>query len=90
MKDCPEGMDCGKIHAMLEDILDKELAAGVYGEVMNHLKKCPDCTLHIDSVKKIIRLYRAAGETKAPVNIKINLQDILARAREPEGGIENP
>ena len=90
MKDCPEGMDCGKIHEMLEDILDHELATDVYSEVMKHMKMCPDCTLHVDSVKKVIRLFRVAGETKAPVNIKIDLQDVLARARETEGGTENP
>jgi len=90
MSDCPEGVDCGKIHELLDDILDEELAANVTSEVMDHLKWCPDCTLHVDSVKKVIRLYRAANATQKPVDIKIRLQDVLDRAREPEGGTENP
>ena len=64
MSDCPEGVDCGKIHELLDDILDEELAADVTSEVIDHLKFCPDCTLHVDSVKKVIRLFRAANATQ--------------------------
>ncbi len=80
MKGCPDGFDCGKVHALLTDYLDEDLANNLYMEVCEHLKKCPDCTLHVDSVKKVIRLYRNTGDAEAHVDIKIRLQDVLDRA----------
>jgi hypothetical protein len=49
---------------------------------------CPDCRVHVDSVKKVIRLYREAKGDDLPVDIRIRLQDVIARARrgEPGGG----
>jgi predicted anti-sigma-YlaC factor YlaD len=86
MSGCPDGFDCSKIHELLDDIVDEELAADVYDWVVEHLQKCPDCTLHVDSVKKVIRLFREADEKRAPVHVQLRLKDVLARAREMEGG----
>jgi predicted anti-sigma-YlaC factor YlaD len=86
---CPEGSDCGKIRDLLNEILDEELAADVYDDVARHLHDCPDCTLHVDSVKKVIRLYREAGKREPPVDIKIDLEDVLARVRSEEDSTDH-
>ena len=86
MTGCPEGFDCTKIRNMLTELLDEELAADVYADVVEHLRKCPDCTLHVDSVQKVIRLFREAGRLTAPVDIKIDLKGVLARVRDEKDG----
>jgi predicted anti-sigma-YlaC factor YlaD len=88
--DCQDHpLDCRKVHELLDDYLDDELKEVVLGELETHLEMCPDCTLHVDSVKKVIRLYREATEEKVPVDIQIRLRDVLARVRdetEEQGG----
>ncbi len=83
MSDC-QGDDCRKVRELLTEYLDEELQEVVLREVNAHLEGCPDCHLHVDSVKKVIRLYRAATETDVPVDIRIRLQDVIRRARSED------
>jgi anti-sigma factor (TIGR02949 family) len=76
-----KGGDCQKFRELLTEYLDEELQEVVLREVNAHLQGCPDCHLHVDSVKKVIRLYREATETEVPVDIRIRLQDVIRRAR---------
>jgi RNA polymerase sigma-70 factor (ECF subfamily) len=85
------GCDCRKLHELLCDYLDEELKAAVCREIEGHLNECPDCRIHLDSVRKVIRLYREATPESLPVDIRIRLQDVLHRARErKEGGGRPP
>jgi RNA polymerase sigma-70 factor (ECF subfamily) len=86
--DCQHGDDCRKVHELLGDYLDQDLRDALCAELEKHMDDCPDCRVHVDSVKKVIRLYRAAKGDELPVDIRIRLQDVIARARrgEPGGG----
>ena len=75
-------IDCKKLHELLTDYLDEELKQVVLQDLEQHMARCPDCTMHVDSVKKVIRLYREATATDLPVDIKIRLHDVLKKARE--------
>ncbi len=72
--------DCQKVRELLGEYLDAEREA-ILREVDKHLKDCPDCHLHVDSVKKVIRLYRESSESDVPVDIRIRLQDVIKKAR---------
>ena len=78
-------IDCGKIKELLGDYLDEELQAVVMQELEEHLEDCPDCQIQVDSVKKVIRLYRKCTPDSMPIDIQIRLQDVIKRARESEG-----
>lgn len=86
--DCRHGDDCRKVHELLGDYLDQDLRDALCAELEKHMDDCPDCRVHVDSVKKVIRLYREAKGDDLPVDIRIRLQDVIARARrgEPGGG----
>lgn len=83
--DCKHDETCRKLHELLGDYLDEELKDAVCRELEKHLDDCPDCRVHVDSVKKVIRLYREATEESLPVDIRIRLQDVLQKAREQGG-----
>jgi len=77
---------CKKVRELLSDYLDAELRAAVCEDIHRHLSDCPDCMVQVDSVKKVIHLYREATDTEMPVDIKIRLQDVLKKAREESQG----
>jgi predicted anti-sigma-YlaC factor YlaD len=75
-------INCKKVHELLSDYLDDELKEAVLKDLEGHLDACPDCVVQVDSVKKVIRLYRDSTPEGLPVDIRIRLQDVLKRARE--------
>jgi anti-sigma factor RsiW len=83
--ECGGHVDCRKVHELLGDYLDEELRDALCKELETHLERCPDCKVHVDSVRKVIRLYREATPTLLPVDIRIRLQDLLRRERGQPG-----
>ena len=45
------------MHHAGED-LDELLAGDVYARIRHHLDHCPNCEAYIDSLKKVVKLYR--------------------------------
>ena len=83
--DCHKhGEDCRKVHELLGDYLDQDLRNALCKELEKHMDDCPDCRVHVDSVKKVIRLYRTSEGDELPVDIRIRLQDVIARARREQ------
>ena len=82
-------MTCKKVQKLLSDFLDDDLKEAVCEDIRKHLDDCPDCMVQVDSVKKVIRLFREATDTKMPVDIQIRLRDVLKRAREESRGRES-
>ena len=75
-------INCKKVQQLLSEYLDDELKEVICDDIRQHLHDCPDCLVQVDSVKKVIRLYRGATDTECPVDIQIRLQDVLKKARE--------
>ena len=83
-------MSCKKVQELLSEYLDDDLKEAVCEDIQKHLGDCPDCQVHVDSVQKVIHLYREATDTECPVDIQIRLQDVLKKARdESQGGKSN-
>lgn len=95
-EDCAQGdSDCAKVKALLSEYLDEELHDEVLRELSVHIERCPDCHVNVDSIRKVIRLYREATETECPVDIRIRLEDVIRQARSERasgggGGPEEP
>ena len=77
-------INCKKVQQLLSEYLDDELRDAVCDDIQKHLHDCPNCMVQVDSVKKVIRLYRKATDAECPVDIQIRLQDVLNKAREEE------
>ena len=76
--------ECRKLRELLSEYVDADLREAVQRELDRHLEECPDCHLHVDSVRKVIRLFREASMDDMPYDVRIRLRDVIRRAREGE------
>jgi anti-sigma factor (TIGR02949 family) len=76
--------DCRKLRELLSEYVDADLREAVIRELDQHLEHCPDCHMQVDSVRKVIRLYREASADAIPYDVRIRLRDLIRRAREEE------
>ena len=79
-----EHEDCRKLRELLSDYVDADLRQVVQAELDRHLEKCPDCHVHVDSVRKVIRLYRQSSKEAIPYDVRIRLQDVIRRAKQDD------
>jgi len=52
-------MNCLIVYRHICDNLDQKLDSPRCRQIKKHLAICPDCAAYLDSLKKMIRLYRA-------------------------------
>jgi anti-sigma factor RsiW len=77
-----EHEECRKLRELLSEYVDADLREALQKELDHHLEQCPDCHVHVDSVRKVIRLYREGLGDSIPYDVRIRLQDVIRRARE--------
>ena len=82
MTERDEHEECRKLRELLSDYVDADLREALREELDRHLDVCPDCHVQVDSVRKVIRLYRGASGDAIPYDVRIRLQDVIRRARE--------
>jgi len=49
---------CSKVLQHIGAELDTQLSRAEYRLIRDHLKRCPNCTIYLDSLKKIVYLYQ--------------------------------
>jgi anti-sigma factor (TIGR02949 family) len=76
--------ECRKLRELLSEYVDADLRDAVLRELDRHLEQCPDCHVHVDSVRKVIRLFREVSADAVPFDVRIRLRDVIRRAREGE------
>ena len=76
--------ECRKLRELLSEYVDADLRDAVLRELDRHLEQCPDCHVHVDSVRKVIRLFREVSADAVPFDVRIRLRDVIRRARESE------
>ena len=77
-------MECNELIEQLSEFLDPDAQAQLCREIEDHLSRCRDCSLYVDTVKKTIVIVQSGGPTEPPVWMNDRLQGALARAyREP-------
>jgi RNA polymerase sigma-70 factor (ECF subfamily) len=57
--------------------MDGELEASLCAEIEAHLAGCPDCRVMVDTVEKVIRLYRAEAPRALPADVEDRLYSVL-------------
>ena len=79
-------MECNELIEQLSEYLDQDARAQLCREIDEHLSRCRDCSLFVDSVKKTIVIVQSAGNPPAqPVWLNDRLQNALAGAYRAEG-----
>jgi len=51
-------LPCSKVLRYIQTELDSKLNLTAYRQIKNHLENCQNCSYYLDSLKKVIYLYR--------------------------------
>ncbi len=72
-------MDCSQVLEQLADYLDAESREELCRAIEEHLSRCHDCRVEVDTVRKTIMLYQADRKVEAPSSVTVQLEAALAR-----------
>ncbi|TMQ69922.1 MAG: zf-HC2 domain-containing protein [Candidatus Eisenbacteria bacterium] len=80
-----EKIDCDQVLDQLSEYLDEEMRAELCEAIKEHLARCQDCKVMVDSVRKTIVLYQKHSTIELPMQATVKLSAALAReyGREP-------
>ena len=79
-----ERFDCDSVLEQLSDYLDVEARDELCHAIEEHMSRCQDCRVYVDSVKKTIVLYQNGSSVEMPMRATAQLTAALAR--EYDGG----
>lgn len=71
---------CRRYLGLLSDYLDEALEEQVCRELEEHLRRCPDCRVVVDTTRRTIYLYRTLAEEEATLPEPVR-QRLFARLR---------
>ncbi len=70
-------MDCLDTLNQICEALGEDINSPFCKEVEMHLKKCPKCCAHVDSIRKVVRLYQRVGDYDVPEAVDERLWKVL-------------
>ena len=78
-------IDCDEVLDQLSEYIDEETRAELCEAIKEHLARCRDCQIKVDTVKKTIVLYQSHSSVELPMHATARLTAALAReyGREP-------
>lgn len=72
-------MDCSEVLQQLADYLEPDARAELCRIIEEHLSRCHDCQVQVDTIKKTIVLYQNDRQIEMPVRVSQTLEAALAR-----------
>lgn len=72
-------MKCKSIVIELADYLDGALDPSLRASIEQHLEKCSDCRLVVDTTKKTIEIFCNSEPAPLPADIRQRLHDALEK-----------
>lgn len=72
-------MKCKEIVKELADYLDEDLDPTLKASIEEHLHKCKDCRLVVDTTKQTIQIYCNSEPAPLPKETRSRLHDALAK-----------
>ncbi len=72
-------MKCKDIVKELADYLDEDLDPSLRASIEEHLGKCKDCRLVVDTTKQTIQIYCNSEPAPLPAETRSRLHDALAK-----------
>jgi len=80
-------MTCTEFLAMLDEIIDEEVAAETRAEIEQHMKKCGHCEVVVNTTRKTIEIYRSHEIYELPAALRerlhIAIMERCAKAKKP-------
>jgi len=73
-------VDCNEVLEQLADYLDDEAREDLCRAIEQHLGRCRDCHLYVDSIRKTIVLYQSDRAVEMPPSVSTKLEAALAKA----------
>lgn len=68
---------CRELLSQLSDYIDGELEEALCAEIEQHMAGCADCRAVVNTLEKTVELYRAAGRTETPQDVRGRLYKVL-------------
>jgi anti-sigma factor RsiW len=72
----------------LSEYVDGELDPALCAEIERHMAECENCQIMVDTLRKTIILYRAAGHRPVPEEVKARLYAVLRMERATKRPLE--
>jgi len=76
-------MDCLKTLQQICDQLAEDINGSLCQEIKEHLAICPKCCAQVDSIKKVVYLYKNVQALEVPEAVDDRLWKVL-NLRKPE------
>jgi len=70
-------VDCFNTLNQICEILGEDINGTLCLEVQEHLRHCPKCCAHVDSIRKVVNLYKKATREDIPQKIDERLWKVL-------------
>jgi len=72
-------VDCNETLVQLADYLDEEAREELCKAIEQHLRRCHDCKVYVDTVRKTIVLYQNDRQVEIPASANSRLAAALAQ-----------
>jgi anti-sigma factor RsiW len=70
-------MTCTEFLAMLDDIIDQQIAADMRAEIERHMKKCSHCEVVFNTTRKTIEIYQSQEIYELPTTLRDRLHNAI-------------
>ena len=69
--------NCDELFEALKDYLDGDAKEDVCRAIEEHMRECPNCRVHVNTLKGTIENYKTAGGKKMPAGARERLHKAL-------------
>lgn len=70
-------MECHKTLNKICEELGENINGKLCSDVQEHLNHCPKCCAHVDSIRKVVYLYKESAKEEVPQKIDERLWKVL-------------
>ena len=70
-------MECLNTLDQICEALGEDIDSPLCKEIEEHLKDCPKCCAHVDSIKKVVHLYQRVENDEIPEAVDERLWKVL-------------
>jgi len=72
-------MNCRGVLDALSDYLEGDAGSDVCEQIEEHIRGCKRCRMHVDTMRKMITLYKKWRDEPIPEDVKTRLQAVFAK-----------
>lgn len=70
-------MTCTEFLAILDDVIDAQIAAETRAEIELHIKSCEHCEVVVNTTRKTIEIYRSHEVYELPADLRERLHSAI-------------